>query len=72
MNNEEKSHEIENSFKKSEKFIMCVYYSDKHHGVNLISRSFYNLNLIDIENTSKVQIAIKYSILGIFSKFKLE
>ena len=30
-----------NQFKKSENFTMCVYYNDKHLGVNSISVSFY-------------------------------
>ena len=41
-------------------------------GVNSISVPFYNQNVLDIENTPKVQIAIKNSISGIFSKLKLE
>jgi len=32
--------------------------------------SFYKYNFIDIKNTFKDQIAIKYSILEFFSKFK--
>jgi len=32
----------------------------------------YYWNVVDIENTSQVQIAIKYSVLRIFSKFQLE
>jgi len=50
---------------------MCVYYSDEHHGVNWISVSFYKYNLIDIENTSKVQIAIKYSNIRNFFKIQI-
>jgi len=57
---EEKSHQMENCFKKSENFTTCIYYNDKHRSVNSISMSFYNLNLVDIENKSKVRIAIKY------------
>jgi len=48
---EEKSHQMENYFKKSENFTMCVYYNDKHHSINSISMSFYNKNSKDIENT---------------------
>jgi len=68
---DEISHQIENYFKKYENFTMCVYYNDKHHGVNSIFMSFYNSNSIDIENISIVQIAIKYSILGIFFKIEI-
>jgi len=47
-------------------FSMCVHYSDKHHGVKSVSISFYNYNSKEIGNTSKVQIAIEYSILQFF------
>ena len=66
-----KPHQIENQLKKSENFTMCIL-QWKQHGVNPIFMSLYDKNSIHIEITFKVQIAIKYSILGIFSKLKFE
>jgi len=56
-----------------ENFTIAIYYNLKHHGVNwkLGSHSIIRKS-VDCGCRTKVQIAIKYSILGILQNFKLE
>ena len=50
-----KSYQLENYFKKFEKFTMAVYYSNKYHGVHLIFVPLNIQNKKGIENDFKVQ-----------------